>query len=91
MFATIAGNDPDAAMEDISEQYIKDSKGKPCSNESANGIDYLFIYEADGWISIIESDGGIHRLLIQAKDYEHAMSYIMRREPAPYRTWKLVD
>lgn len=42
----------------------------------ANGIDYLFIKENDGWYSIIDISDGGYRAVIQAKTLEHAESYI---------------
>jgi len=50
-------------------------------NYYANGIDYVFDTEADGWISIYEFRDGLPlRPLIQAKDIEHAESYCIMRE-----------
>lgn len=72
-------------MQEIYRQYVEKSKQQGCKTERryANGLDYLFIYERDGWISIMDVTGGIYKPIIQSKDLEHAESYIALREPIP--------
>lgn len=61
------------------EKAIKD--GREVINRRANCIDYVFIKEDDGWYSIFNVTGGIYSPVIQAKDLEHADSYITMIEP----------
>lgn len=64
-------------------EYIEKARsdGRKITNEYANGIDYLFIVELDGWVSIIERNKVGYRLVIQACNREKALEYIAMREP----------
>ena len=55
-------------------------------NYNTNNINYEFIEEEDGWISIYRNDSnyGGRKFLVQAKDIEKAKSYCCLIEPAPY-------
>lgn len=72
-------------MTDGCRNYVEIARQKGCRIERryANGLDYIFILEQDGWISIMDVTGGNYRPVIQAKDVEHAESYIALREPVP--------
>lgn len=50
-----------------------------------NGIDYKFVTEDDGWVSIYEYDkySNTYFPVIQAADMAHAHSYCVLREPIP--------
>lgn len=41
----------------------------------ANGIEWEFEVQSDGWIGIYQLDRGVRIPFIQAKDYEHARSF----------------
>ena len=71
-------------MIDVRE-YIAKRRSEGCRivQKSANTIDYLYIFEADGWISVIQEDVGCYKAKIQARDEAHADSYIAMIEPAP--------
>ena len=72
-------------MTDICRSYCEKAKQNGCRTERryANGLDYIFIFEKDGWISVMDVTGGIYSPVIQAKDTEHAESYISLRERIP--------
>nr|DAR88481.1 MAG TPA: hypothetical protein [Bacteriophage sp.] len=65
-------------VKEYGEQARND--GKEILKRYANGIDYLFIKENDGWYSIIDISDDGYRALIQAQTLEHAESYINMRE-----------
>ena len=67
---------------DYVEQAKKD--GGQIIKRYANGIDYIFVKEKDGWYSIFDVTGGIYTPKIQAKDIKHAESYIAMIEPLPF-------
>ena len=64
---------------EYAEQARKD--GRKILRRYANGLDYIFIKERDGWYSIFDVTGGIYTPKIQAKDLEHAERYIAMIEP----------
>ena len=66
-------------------EYITQSRteGKVITNEYVNGIDYTLITEPDGWITIIERNISGYSVLLQAKDRQKAIDYIVMREPIP--------
>lgn len=70
-------------MTDRFQEYVERARndGKEIVRRYANCIDYIFIKEDDGWYSIFNVTGGVYRPVIQAKDLEHAESYIKMREP----------
>ena len=70
-------------MQDAYVKYVDTARQRGCKIERryANGIDYIFIHEKDGWISIMNVTGGIYKPVIQAKDSEHADNFIALREP----------
>lgn len=72
-------------MKDKAIEYVENARKNEQKIERrySNGLDYIFIYEADGWISIFDVTGGIYTPKIQAKDIEHAESYITFIEPLP--------
>lgn len=65
-------------MIDKVKEYVENARndGKEILKRYANGIDYLFIKENDGWYSIIDISDGGYRAVIQAKTLKHAESYI---------------
>ncbi len=67
------------------EEYIEKRRAEGCRiiQKRANTFDYLYIFEADGWISVIQDDAGYYKAKIQARDEAHADSYIAMIEPAP--------
>ena len=67
------------------EEYIEKRRAEGCRivQKNANTFGYLYIFEADGWISIIQNDAGCYKAKIQARDEAHADSYITMIEPAP--------
>ena len=67
------------------EEYIAKARsdGRTIANEYVNGIDYVFIEEADGWISIIERNECGYSPLLQAANRQKAIEYIVMREPLP--------
>lgn len=67
------------------EEYIAKarSNGRTITNEYANGIDYVFIVEPDGWISIIERNECGYTPLLQAANRQKAIEYIVMRESLP--------
>ena len=69
-------------MIDKVKEYVEQAwnDGKEILKRYANGIDYLFIKENDGWYSIIDISDGGYRALLQAYTLEHAESYINLRE-----------
>lgn len=72
-------------MSDKCVEYVEQARkdGREILSKHANGLDYIFIKERDGWYSIINVTGGVYRPTIQAKDLEHAESYIAFIEPLP--------
>jgi hypothetical protein len=70
-------------MTDRYKEYVEQARndGREVLRRYANGLDYIFVKERDGWYSILDVTGGIYRPVIQAKDIEHAESYIAMREP----------
>lgn len=70
-------------MTDIYKEYVEQARsdGREVLRRYANGLDYIFVKERDGWYSILDVTGGIYRPVIQAKDIEHAESYIAMIEP----------
>lgn len=72
-------------MSDKCVEYVEQARkdGREILSKYANGLDYIFIKEHDGWYSIINVTGGVYRPIIQAKDLEHAESYIAFIEPLP--------
>lgn len=70
-------------MKDRFIDYVEQAKndGKEILRRYANGIDYIFIKEDDGWYSIFNVTGGVYSPVIQAKDLKHADSYIAMQEP----------
>lgn len=69
-------------MIDKVKEYVEQARndGKEILKRYANGIDYLFIKENDGWYSIIDISDGGYRALLQAYTLEHVESYINMRE-----------
>ena len=67
------------------EEYIEKRRNEGCAIENVycNNLSYVFVTESDGWISIFLKEGLGYRAIIQAKDREHAMSYIAMIEPVP--------
>ena len=67
------------------EEYIAKARsdGRTITNEYVNGIDYVFITEPDGWISIIERNECGYSPLLQAANRQKAIEYIVMREPLP--------
>lgn len=67
------------------EEYIAKARsdGRTITNEYINGIDYVFIVETDGWISIIERNECGYTPLLQAANRQKAIDYIVMREPLP--------
>jgi hypothetical protein len=63
--------------------YVENARaaGLKVERRHANRLDYLFIHEADGWVSVVETAGGDYRAVIQAADVGHAESYIAMIEP----------
>ena len=60
-------------------EYIEIARknGKDVTLHYANGIDYVFVKEPDGWISILQrQQDGEYAPKIQAKDEPHAKGYI---------------
>lgn len=56
--------------------------GKCQLNRSSNGINYLLVFEPDGWVSIYELNDGLPPTpVIQARSLEKAEEYIYFREP----------
>lgn len=51
------------------------------STHSANGINYVFVEDTDGWLSVVEITNGQYYAHIQAADLQHALAYISRVEP----------
>ena len=49
----------------------------------ANGFDYKFIQEKDGWWSIYRYNGVEYVPLLQAKDLEHCKTYADMCEASP--------
>lgn len=73
-------------MNDKCVQYINKApeNGQRVERRYSNGLNYIFVWEPDGWISIFQrNDFGEYRTIIQAKDIEHAESYIALIEPIP--------
>jgi hypothetical protein len=61
-------------------------------SHSANGLDYLYEFLADGWVAVYEYRNGLPlRPLIQACSREKADEYICLREPVPVGTKRLVS
>ena len=60
------------------KEYVEQARkdGKRIKIKYANGLDYLYVFERDGWISIINVTGGYYSPVIQAKDEAHADSCI---------------
>ena len=61
------------------KEYIDNAikNGKDVSRHYANGLDYVFVKEPDGWISILQrQQNGEYIPRIQAKDEPHAKGYI---------------
>ena len=50
-------------------------------HKNANTLNYIFITEPDGWISIIEYIDGRYIAKLQACDQQKAYEYITLREP----------
>lgn len=69
-------------MIDKVKEYVENARndGKEILKRHANGIDYVFIKENDGWYSIVDISDDGYRALIQAKTLKHAESYINMRE-----------
>ena len=67
------------------EEYIAKARsdGRTITNEYVNGIDYVFIVESDGWVSIIERSECGYRPLLQAANRQKAIDYIVMRETIP--------
>lgn len=67
------------------QEYVDKAikEGKEIIHRHANGYDYMFIKEPDGWYSIFNVTGGIHLPEIQARDIQSAENYIYMIEPAP--------
>ena len=67
------------------EEYIAKARrdGRAITNEYVNGIDYVFIVESDGWISIIERNECGYTPLLQAVNRQKAIEYIVMRETIP--------
>lgn len=66
------------------KEYIDTSRknGKDVTHHYANGLDYVFVKEHDGWISILQrQQNGEYAPKIQAKDEQHAKGYIGMIEP----------
>ena len=66
------------------KEYIDNAikNGKDVSRHYANGLDYVFVKEPDGWISILQrKQNGEYIPKIQAKDEPHAKGYIGMIEP----------
>ena len=51
----------------------------------ANGFNYKFIQEQDGWWSIYRYNSSEYVPLLQAKDLEHCISYVEMCEACPIR------
>lgn len=65
-------------MIDKVKEYVENARndGKEILKRYANGIDYLFIKENDGWYSIIDISDGGYRAVIQAQTLKYAEGYI---------------
>ena len=66
------------------KEYIDNAikNGKDVSCHYANGLDYVFVKEPDGWISILQrQQSGEYTPIIQARDEPHAKGYIYMIEP----------
>jgi len=64
------------------DKFIKTQTTGDYTSEFANGISYRFYTMNDGWIAVVE----MHQYqgmipITQAKDREHALSYIAMVEP----------
>lgn len=71
--------------------YIQTAKQEGRTERiQANTIDYLFITEQDGWISIIERKEGRYIPCLQANNREHALTWITMREPVTVQVNSLV-
>lgn len=69
-------------MIDKVKEYVENARndGEEILKRYANGIDYLFIKENDGWYSIVDISYGEYRAVIQAKTLKHAETYINMTE-----------
>ncbi len=66
-----------------------DSK-KPTKHYRANGINYIFEEEVDGWISIYKYEDGIGRIpIIQACNMQKAEEFAIFREELSVPTQRL--
>ena len=73
-------------MQDRYMQYVENARknGQRVERRHANGLNYRFVWENDGWISIFQvTDWGEYRPKTQARDEAHAESYIAFIEPLP--------
>lgn len=70
-------------MTDRYKEYVEQARsdGREVLRRYANGLDYILVKERDGWYSVLNVTGGIYSPVIQAKDIEHAESYIAMIEP----------
>lgn len=69
-------------IEKLNAYVEKASNERRIERIYCNTLDYIFVTEEDGWISIIQDDrnSGYHPI-IQAKDRDKALDYIAFIEP----------
>lgn len=65
---------------------------KTIEHYRANGINYDFVLESDGWWSIYEINDGLPpKPLLQASDLEHCISYAQSIEKLDFQAKKLLE